>query len=149
MALISLISVSGQPFALPSETPGSGALADGAEVTVSVRCAETGTLRVDLVDEASFGDPDRPLQRREETIGQDDVSRPITVSFSGLKAGRYALRAFIDRNGDGRLNVGPFGPTEPWALSWAAAEKRGVPRFEDVAFQVYSGMNSISMEAKK
>ncbi|KAK0348276.1 hypothetical protein LTR94_037884, partial [Friedmanniomyces endolithicus] len=41
-----------------------------------------------------------------------------TAAFDGLPDGDYAVRAFHDVNGDGRMNTNPFGmPTEPYAFS--------------------------------
>lgn len=148
MAVFAYIAPAMPALAFPADSPGAEAAVD-AVLTVYVLCTEEGRLRVDLVDEATFGVPDRPLLRREVLIGQDDLSWPVSVSFHCLKAGRYAIRAFIDRNGDGRLNAGIFGPTEPWALSWATAPKRGIPSFDDEAFRVENGMNNITMETKK
>lgn len=114
-------------------------------IAVTVLCASSGTLRVDLVDEATFVDPSRPLKRAERAIGEAELPCSVTVVFSGLAAGRYALRAFIDQNGDERLNGGIFGPTESWALSWAAGPKRGIPRFEDIAFAAGPGVKEVSL----
>lgn len=121
-------------------------------VAVTVMCGSPGTLRVDLVDEATFGDPSRPLQRAERAIGEDELPCTVSTVFSGLAAGRYALRAFIDRNGDGRLNGGIFGPTESWALSWSDGPKRRIPRFEDIAFNAGPGVKEVNLrltEGKK
>ena len=42
----------------------------------------------------------------------------VTAAFTGLTPGTYAVRAFHDLNGDGKLNTNPFGiPTEPYAFS--------------------------------
>jgi uncharacterized protein (DUF2141 family) len=114
-------------------------------IRVLLACNEAGPLRVDVVDKNHFGDPDRPLRRIEIAVGGNDVSIPIPIAFDNLEEGSYGVRAFIDRNGDGRLNRGPFGPTEPWALSWVNGRKRGIPRFQDIAYTVESGMTDIKM----
>lgn len=135
--------------AVPATTESCAGEGSNSVIKVQLLCNEPGRLRVDLVNEVCFGDPDRPLMRQELLLGDHELSQLITFTFKGLEPGRYALRAFIDRNGDGRLNAGLFGPTEPWALSWSAGMKRSIPRFEDLAFQAAIGITTIQMELKK
>ena len=49
------------------------------------------------------------------------------------RKGFYALRCFQDLNGNARLDIGLFGPNEPWALIWNG-KKRFPPKFEDISF---------------
>ena len=65
-----------------------------------------------------------------------------TVTFGGLKPGTYAIRAFHDLNGDGKLNTNPFGvPTEPYAFSNNAHGVMGPAPWEAAAFDVKPGEN--------
>ena len=65
-----------------------------------------------------------------------------TVTFGGLKSGTYAVRAFHDLNGDGKLNTNPFGvPTEPYAFSNNAHGVMGPAPWEAAAFDVKPGEN--------
>jgi len=66
-----------------------------------------------------------------------------TVTFSGLKPGTtYAIRAFHDLNGDGKLNTNPFGvPTEPYAFSNNAHGVMGPAPWDAAAFDVKPGEN--------
>jgi uncharacterized protein (DUF2141 family) len=147
--LICFFTVSASVFVFPKDTAAGDTKSEESVIIVHLLCTEPGRLRVDLVNEANFGDPDQPLQRQEIIMDKEGSSQPIALMFQGIEPGHYALRAFIDRNGDGRLNRGLFGPTEPWALSWTVLPKHGIPRFKDVAFQVDSGTTNIQMELKK
>ena len=49
-----------------------------------------------------------------------------------VPAGHWALSAFEDRNGNGILDMGLFGPTEPSGF-WRAFRGHHKPRFEEVA----------------
>lgn len=61
----------------------------------------------------------------------------VTTTIDGLKPGRYALRAFHDADGDGKLSVNPFGrPTEPTAFSNNARGVMGPASWKDAAFEV-------------
>jgi uncharacterized protein (DUF2141 family) len=67
----------------------------------------------------------------------------LTTVFPGLKPGRYAIKAFHDLNGDGKLNTNPFGaPTEPFAFSNNAQANMGPASWADAAFTVAAGANA-------
>ncbi len=149
LIFISIFLIFPSTPAFSSDTSATETEVADSVIRVHLLCSEPGKLRVDLVNEETFGDPDRPLRRQEIIIKKEELSQHMAITFQGIKPGRYALRAFIDRNADGRLNRGLFGPTEPWALSWAALPKHGIPRFKDVAFHVVNGITNIQMELRK
>lgn len=106
-----------------------------AELEVGVEGVRNNTGQVKLM-----------LFDREEGFRKEDKARLVlalpaadtTVSgrFAGLPAGRYAVIAYHDENGDGRLNL-RFGmfPKEGYGLS-NNPELSGPPRFRDAAFSV-------------
>lgn len=56
-----------------------------------------------------------------------------------LPPGRYALRAFIDLNGNGELDTGALGkPVEPFAFSRAAGAANSL-RFKAAVVEVSAG----------
>ncbi|MBU0956748.1 MAG: DUF2141 domain-containing protein [Spirochaetes bacterium] len=144
LTLAQIVAFASPPNSTPAETEPSA-----SGVYVQLLCPEQGTLRVDLVDQANFGSPERTFLRQEIHLSNEDLSQPIHVRFTDISPGWYALRAFIDRNEDGRLNPGLFGPSEPWALSWKASPKRGIPQFQDIAFLYTDGITTIRMELKE
>ena len=75
--------------------------------------AETGAVMVSLFDSESAYAGGAPIRR-----ARIDVARGDRATVFELPAGTYAVRAFHDVDGDGRLSVNPFGvPTEPFAFS--------------------------------
>ena len=69
------------------------------------------------------------------TLASEDVARrSVRFEFAGLAPGRYALKAFQDANGNGKIDIGMFGPKEPWATYRLARPKLRPPRFEEMAF---------------
>ena len=61
----------------------------------------------------------------------------VTLIFENLQPGRYAMSAFHDRNGDGKLDRGVFGiPTEPYGFSRDARAAMGPPVFADAVFEI-------------
>jgi len=62
------------------------------------------------------------------------------VRFRGLKPGEYAFAAYLDMNGDGRLNRGALGiPTEPIAFSNGIVPKWRRPNFDETKVDVAPG----------
>ena len=64
----------------------------------------------------------------------------VEARFQDLEPGTYAVRAFHDLNGDGKLNTNPFGiPTEPYAFSADARGGMGPPAWDAAAFEIKAG----------
>ena len=112
-----------------------------ASVTVTFTGLKSpgGALMVALFDsEAAYsgGQPARAVR-----IAADSAT-PQAV-FSGLKPGRYAIKAFHDVNADGKLNTNPFGaPVEPHAFSNNAHADMAPASWNDAAFTVTPGANA-------
>ncbi len=73
----------------------------------------------------------------ERVVQVETGSAPVALRFAGLAPGAYAVRTFLDTNGNGRLDRGLFGPKEPWALSWRQGAPRSMPpQFMDISFDL-------------
>lgn len=61
--------------------------------------------------------------------------------LDGLEPGQYAFAAYLDRNGDGKLNRGSIlgRPKEPVAFSNGAKAKLRKPRFDEAKVDVGPG----------
>ena len=69
----------------------------------------------------------------------DDTGLAL-VRFYGLTPGDYAFVAYLDENGDGKLNRGPLGaPKEPYAFSNGVVPKLRRPKFDDAKVNVAPG----------
>jgi uncharacterized protein (DUF2141 family) len=61
----------------------------------------------------------------------------LTLSFTDLPAGKYAVAAFVDSNGNHKLDSNFLGiPTEPYGFSRDARNPFKSPSFEEAAFEV-------------
>jgi uncharacterized protein (DUF2141 family) len=61
----------------------------------------------------------------------------VVVSVDGVPPGRYAVQAYHDEDGDGRLRRGLFGlPAEAIGFSRDARVRLSAPNFEDAAIDV-------------
>ena len=92
----------------------------------------------------AFADLRDPLGRAVLRAGEE------ALRFEGLAAGRYAVLAFHDANGNGELDVNFMGiPREPLGFSrryWG----RGAPVFAEAAVEVEAGRDvPVEVELKK
>lgn len=113
---------------------GAQAQAQGGPVTITVENVRgrTGTVHATLFDAAGWEAGPAKL-RAQAPAG----AGPIAVVFPGVAPGRYAVRLYLDRDGDGTLDTGLMGiPTEPYAFSNNAPARFGPPPFAAAAFDV-------------
>lgn len=73
-----------------------------------------GAVMVSLFDSEASYIAGRPVRQVRVKIASGERS----ATFADLPVGTYAVKAFHDVNGDGRMNANPFGvPIEPVAFS--------------------------------
>ena len=60
---------------------------------------------------------------------------PIHYDFVSVPAGTYAVAAFHDANGDGKLNTMMGMPTEGFAFSRNPKMRPRAPRFNEASFE--------------
>ena len=124
--VLALMFIAGGVAAVPA--------AQAARVTVTVEGIRTtdGAIMVGLfADPATF--PDHFLR------GQSAAAQvpSVTIVFENVEPGRYALSAFHDRNGNGKLDRGTLGiPKEPYGFSHEARGVMGPPSFDAAALEV-------------
>ncbi len=64
----------------------------------------------------------------------------VTIAFSDLPHGTYAVALFHDQNNNGKLDQNLLGiPTEPYAFSGDLNSRWRLPRFDEVGFRLESG----------
>ena len=85
---------------------------------------------------------------REQVVAltpEDVARRRLGFAFADLAPGRYALKAFQDVNGNGKIDIGVFGPKEPWATYRLARPKLRPPRFEEMAFDAMLSVTDVAL----
>jgi uncharacterized protein (DUF2141 family) len=109
-------------------------------VTFSGIKATTGAIMFTVVNsEAAYGDKAPPTAQAMLPVSTSSTSKVL----SGLAPGRYAIKAFHDVNGDGKMGANPFGiPTEPFAFSNNAVGNMGPAKWADASFEVKAGDNT-------
>lgn len=132
MFRLPFVAAAASALALIAAVP-AWAAQNGDTVTLTFETgATTGAVMVALYDsEAAYegGQPVRALSLPADA--------PVVAVFEGLPAGDYAVKAFHDVDGDGRMNVSPFGmPTEPYAFSNNAVGNMGPAGWDRAHFTV-------------
>lgn len=80
---------------------------------------------------------EQPASRHAATVGDDGLA---VVKVRGLKAGEYAFVAYVDENGDGKLNRNALGkPKEPFIFSNDVKPKLKKPSFDETKVSVAPG----------
>lgn len=128
----------------------AGLPATGTDVTITVtqlRSAEG------LVRACMTGEPTRFPQCRTGTLSHRAVvdARPgeVTVTFSDVAPGRYAIALLHDENGNGKADraLGMM-PKEGFGFSRDAKVRMGPPRFEEAVFEVDEKPKSMAIKMR-
>lgn len=93
------------------------------------------------------GDFEKPdyLSRVVEAKGDS-----VKVNFPAIPYGTYAIKAFQDLNGDGKLKTGFMGaPEEPWGFSNDATGFMGPADFSDAKFELDAPELELTIHLKK
>lgn len=88
---------------------------------------------------AAYDANTHPVRTLELPAGEGDFS----ATFAGLPPGPYAVKAFHDRDGDGKMKFNALGmPQEPYGFSNNARAPFGPPSWRAAGFAVKAGANS-------
>ena len=94
--------------------------------------AGTGAIMVALYDSEAAYEGGAPAR-----VARVDVAAGQHEAVFDLPAGAYGVKAFHDVNGNGKMDVNPFGmPTEPFAFSNNAVGNMGPAKWDRARFEV-------------
>jgi len=133
-------------LAAPGRADGPAAGAGGATLVVLVEGLKDDAGSVHA---ALYASEDGFPTRAEKAVRQADA--PIQggrarLVFEGIAPGGYAVAAYHDENGDGKLDTGFLGiPTEGLAASNDAKGFMGPPSFEKARVEVGPGETRITV----
>jgi uncharacterized protein (DUF2141 family) len=137
IALLALASGGAVADSLPGHDPYSRLAAPDAVVLA----VNAGAHQGDAVRLAVYDSPatflEQPASRHHATVGEDGLA---VVEVRGLGAGEYAFVAYLDENGDGKLNRNALGkPKEPFVFSNDVTPKLKKPSFDETKVSVGPG----------
>lgn len=128
------------------EQPAAAADAAGLAIRFEGIETPTGQIMLSVFDNAAAHDQGGKPVRAAIVPVESDAA---TAVFAGLPPGDYAVKAFHDVDGDGKMGTNPFGmPLEPFAFSNNAKAEGGPPRWEAARFAVGAGDNAITIAIK-
>ncbi len=113
-------------------------VAAAATPSLTVRFAgietPTGAVLLSLfASETAFDAGGQPVASRMAPVKGDTAE----AVFPGLAPGHYAVKAFHDIDGDGKMGTTPFGmPTEPYAFSNDAIGEAGPAKWAGASFDL-------------
>ncbi|MFP4566861.1 MAG: DUF2141 domain-containing protein [Spirochaetaceae bacterium] len=110
---------------------------------------EDGELFVAIFDEQGWAAvPDFTEGFVEGRSYRVESGSRVRFRIEGVPNGTYAVRAFLDSNGNQELDMGAFGPKEPWGVYKASGRIVGPPRFDHLAFEVSSDVKDADFELR-
>lgn len=112
--------------------------AQAADVTVDIQPlpSSEGWVMVSLF-ERSADYPHNVRYGQRIAASRQVAGQPLQLVFTQLQPGRYALSAYQDKDGNGKLNTNLMGiPNEPVGFSNNAKASFGQPSFDSAAFEV-------------
>jgi len=123
----------------------SAAHAGDLNITISFPADRQGAVMVAVFDKAEGFPLGMPLRTGIAQPAQGTAR----LVFAGLPTGDYAVTAFLDENGNTKLDANVFGvPTELYGFSRNARNLVGPPTFADAAFRVDDGAQQQTFELK-
>jgi uncharacterized protein (DUF2141 family) len=108
--------------------------AESSRLTLTFEtAAATGAVLVSLFDSKAAYDGGAPVRQARVDIAKGER----TAIFANLEPGDYAVKAFHDLDGDGRMTTNPFGrPIEPFAFSNNARGNMGPAAWDRAQLKV-------------
>ncbi|WP_439588016.1 DUF2141 domain-containing protein [Hydrogenophaga sp.] len=115
------------------------------QVTVVDGPPVPATLYLALFDSAEAMANNQALALQKVEL-RDGAAQTV---FTGLPAGRYAIKSFADENGNARLDTNIVGlPTERYGFSNNARGRMGPPSFDAAAVPLDADSASISFRLR-
>lgn len=109
-----------------------------ADITVEIQPlpSSEGMVMVSLFDRPA-GFPSGVSYGQQIAASRQVAGQPLRLVFTQLPPGRYALSAYHDKDGNGKLGTNLMGiPNEPMGFSNNAKASFGPASFDSAAFEV-------------
>jgi hypothetical protein len=124
----------------------------GCAIEGSIAYRESGPIVVKLLDKTQF---ERDIDGKEslspfiikiDTDSRTTGKKNVSFKFSDVLKGTYAISYYQDVNGNGKIDMGLFGPTEPWGMYRVKPIFK--PVFKDEAFEVEGDIADLHLDLK-
>ena len=123
------------------------AQAEGFTVAGEISFTKTGDLYVRLMTKQEFESDKRSPFGLILKVGPEDIEKGrVSFIFNNVPQGTYGIKCFQDVNGNGKLDIGIFGPREPWRNYRPKRPIFRAPKFEEIAFRLEKDAIDIQSE---
>jgi len=130
-------------------TMGLAGSAEAFAVKGEIKFSKKGTIFVTLVDQTQFAAETLGLGLILPVGTEEEKAGRLSFEFQDVPPGTYAIKAFQDVNGNGVLDIGAFGPKEPWGMYRDARPTFRAPNWDEVKFDVDRDLQDIQINLKK
>lgn len=133
----------------------------GFTISGEISFKKTGNLHLELVTEEQFkaddDDDDENATDAHESVAnlvfeigeQERTQEKVPFEFKNIPSGAYVIQVFQDTNGNGKFDMGMFGPKEPWGMSMLTKKPRfRGPKLEEVKFEVTQNITGMVIKVK-
>lgn len=125
------------------------AKSEGFKVSGEIIFNKSGPIYIKLTTEEEFDAHRGSKFQSILKVGKEELEKKIIpFAFENIPEGTYAIKCFQDVNGNGKLDMGKFGPKEPWGNYH---EKRPLfrgPKFKEIQFEVKENITDIAITLK-
>jgi uncharacterized protein (DUF2141 family) len=138
--------------------------AEGFTVSGTVKLNRIGTIYLQLLSSADYEQGESHNKQREsdketprvpatgelliEVGEQERKQGQVTFVFEKIPPGVYAIQGFLDVNGNGKFDMGSFGPKAPWGNYRSARPTFRGPKFPEMQFEINQDIADIAIELK-
>lgn len=126
----------------------SASMSFAADITVEILAlpSSEGMVKVSLFDRAREF-PSAGIYGQQVAASRQVAGQPLRMVFTDLPAGRYAIAAFHDKDGNDKLTTNLMGiPTEAMGFSNNAKASFGPPSFDSAAIEVGAQGATITLQ---
>lgn len=106
-----------------------------------------GIIYIKMFSEEEFEKKEDPKFVRVIKL-DNDKSQKISFEFTDVPEGIYAIRCFQDLNGNRKIDMGLFGPKEPYGFYRIKGDIHKPPEFNDLSFIIDKNINNIKIRLR-
>ena len=100
-----------------------------------IKFKESGTIRLSLINESQFNQTTRFVDKFKKKPTEEEIANgQCTFTFKNIPRGVYGINGYQELNENGKLDMGLFGPKEPWGMSFIEKRPFGPPKFKQMCF---------------
>jgi len=107
-----------------------------------------GDIRLLLVTKEEF-EAEKGGRGLNLKVGPEEIKKGrVSFVYKDVPPGTYGIKCYQDVNGNKKLDMGLFGPKEPWGNYRSVRPMFRGPKFEEIAFEVDKDITDIRFEIK-